>query len=57
MAFFVHGFAKSERENLRDDEVAALKAPPSQMLAYDDKAIAKAVASGAIAEVIYVKHV
>jgi len=57
VAFFVHGFAKSERENLRDDEVAALKAPASQMLAYDDKAIAKAVASGAIAEVIYVKHV
>ena len=52
VAFFVHGFAKSDRANLRDDEVVALKALASQMLAYNDKTIAKAVASGAIVEVI-----
>ncbi len=51
LAFFVHGFAKSDRENLRDDEVVALKALASQMLAYDDRTIAKAVASGTIVEV------
>jgi len=52
LAFFVHAFAKSDRANLRDDEVVALKALASQMLAHDDKTIAKAVASGAIVEVI-----
>jgi hypothetical protein len=52
LAFFVHGFAKSDRENLRDDEVVALKALASLMLAYDNKTIAKAVRSGAIVEVI-----
>src|ERR1700674_2688326 len=52
VGFFVHGFAKSDRANLRDDEVVALKALASQMLAYNDKTIAKAVASGAIVEVI-----
>jgi len=51
-AFFVHGFAKKENENIRKDELAALKKLASELLACDDKAIARAVASGTLVEVI-----
>lgn len=51
LAFFVHGFSKKDRDNIGDDELAALKLLASQMLSYDDKAIAKAVASGTLIEV------
>jgi hypothetical protein len=51
MAFFVHGFAKKDRDNIEDDELAALKLLASELLCYDDQAIAKAVASGTLIEV------
>jgi hypothetical protein len=51
-AFFVHGFAKKERDNIGKDELAALKKLASELLAYDDKAIARAVAYGTLTEVI-----
>jgi hypothetical protein len=35
-AFFVHGFAKSDRDNIRDDELAALKKLAGELLNYDD---------------------
>jgi hypothetical protein len=35
-AFFVHGFAKSDRDNLRDDEFAALRKLAGELLNYDD---------------------
>ena len=50
-AFFVHGFAKNEKENIGKDELVALKKLASELLAYDDKAIADAVASGTLTEV------
>jgi hypothetical protein len=50
-AVFVHGFAKSDRANVREDERSALKALAAEMLAYDDKTIAKVVASGTLSEV------
>jgi hypothetical protein len=50
-AFFVHGFAKSERANISEDELAALKELATEMLAYDEGEIAKAVASGPLIEV------
>jgi len=50
-AFFVYGFAKSERANITQDELVALKELASEMLAYDEKEIAKAVASGPLIEV------
>jgi hypothetical protein len=50
-AVFVHGFAKSDRANIREDERIALKALAAEMLAYDDKTIAKVVASGTLSEV------
>jgi hypothetical protein len=51
-AFFVHGFAKNEKDNFGQDELVALKKLAAALLAYDDKAIARVVASGTLAEVI-----
>ena len=51
LAFFVHGFAKKDQDNIQDDELAALKLLASEMLSYDDQAIAKAVESGTLIEV------
>ena len=49
--FFVHGFAKSERPNISQDELAALKELATEMLAYREWEITKAVASGPLTEV------
>jgi hypothetical protein len=51
LAFFVHGFAKKDRDNIAADELTALKLLASQMLSFDDQAIAKAVESGTLIEV------
>lgn len=51
LAFFVHGFAKKDQDNIEDNELAALKLLASQMLSYDDHAIASAVESGTLIEV------
>jgi len=51
-AVFVHGFAKNENDNIRKDELAARKKLASELLAYDDKAITRAIASGTLNEVI-----
>ena len=50
-AFFVYGFAKSERENISQDELVALKELESEMLAYGEHEIAGAIASGPLIEV------
>jgi hypothetical protein len=50
-AFFVHGFAKNEQDNIRDDELAAFKMLADELLAYDDEALATAVANGTLTEV------
>jgi hypothetical protein len=51
-AFFVHGFAKNEQDNIRDDELTAFKLLATEMLAYDDEALARATGSGTLIEVI-----
>jgi hypothetical protein len=51
-AFFVHGFAKNEQDNIRDDELAAFKLLAAQLQAYDDAALAKAIAAGVLMEVM-----
>ena len=51
-AFFVHGFAKNEQDNIRDDELAAFKLLAAEMLAYDDEALAKAIGNGTLTEVM-----
>jgi hypothetical protein len=50
-AFFVHGFAKNEQDNIRPAELLALKQLASELLSYNDEGIAKAIASGALTEV------
>jgi hypothetical protein len=50
-AFFVHGFARNEQDNLRDDELAAFKMLAVEMLAYHDAAIARAMGNGTLMEV------
>jgi hypothetical protein len=50
-AVFVHGFAKSERANISQDELAALKELASEMLVYEEAQITKAVESGTLIEV------
>ena len=51
LAVFVHGFAKNERDNIRDDELSALRRLVSELLAYDDKSLARTIASGTLMEV------
>jgi hypothetical protein len=50
-AIFVHGFAKSEVENIRPDELAALKKLAAKMLAYRREEMEMATASGTLMEV------
>ena len=50
-AFFVHGFAKSERANIRDDELAAFRMLAAQLLNYGDAALAEAIRNGVLIEV------
>ncbi len=50
-AFFVHGFAKSDQANIRDDELAAFKLLAAELLAYSDSAIVAALANGTLMEV------
>jgi hypothetical protein len=50
-AVFVHGFAKSDLENVRPDELAALKKLAAEILGFGPAQLARAVASGALLEV------
>ena len=51
-AFFVHGFAKNEQGNIRDDDLAAFKLLAAEMMAYDDDALARAIENGTLTEVM-----
>ena len=51
-AFFIDGFAKNERDNIRDDELQALKKLAGELLSYDDAALAKVLATEFFTEVI-----
>lgn len=50
-AFFVHGFAKNDRDNIGRDELVALKKLAAELLAYDDENITEVVASETLVEV------
>ena len=50
-AFFVYGFAKSGRENLRRNELGAFRLLAGEYLALDPSDLAAALAAGAIIEV------
>ena len=51
LAFFVYGFAKSDRANLRRDELATFRLLADEYLALDRDALAAAQAVGTIIEV------
>ena len=50
-AFFVHGFAKSDRENLRRKELGALRALADEVLGLDHPGLEAMLANGTISEV------
>ena len=50
-AVFAYGFAKSDRGNVRDDELTALRALAEELLGYDDEELARALEAGALIEV------
>ena len=49
--FFVDGFAKSDRDDIRRDELKAFRRLAGQMLTLDDKALAAAMRNGTIMEI------
>jgi hypothetical protein len=51
-AFFVHGFAKNERDNIDDGELAALRKLAEVMLAFNDTALCHALENNTLIEVI-----
>ena len=52
LAFFVYGFAKSDRSNIEAEELKAFRKLASVMLAYDEEALIVATDEGALTEVI-----
>ncbi|MEA2822155.1 MAG: hypothetical protein QOJ86_4159 [Bradyrhizobium sp.] len=50
---FLFGFAKSERDNIDDDELATLQDVGRQFLEATDTALTEALAKGALLEVMY----
>lgn len=51
LSFFVYGFAKSDRENLRPDELAAFRLLADRYLSLDEAGLRAALSAGAIIEV------
>lgn len=51
-SFFVFGFAKNQRGNIRPDELKAFKELAADLLAYDGEQLKKAVEAGALIEVV-----
>ena len=50
-SFFVHGFAKSDQENLRRNELRALRELANEMLRLDGPGLEAMLANGTISEV------
>ena len=50
--FFVYGFAKSGRDNLRRDELKAFRLLADGMLGMDEAGLRAALSNGTIAEVV-----
>ena len=50
-AFFVYGFPKSERANIRRDELGAFRKLADEILALDDLGLAAAMNNGTITEI------
>jgi hypothetical protein len=52
-AFFLHGFPKNDRANIRPDELADLKHAAAGLFAFSDTHIAERLAAGRLLEVNY----
>ena len=50
-AIFLYGFAKSERENIDDDELASLQDIAAGWLTANDAKLARAIADGFVQEI------
>ncbi len=50
-AFFVYGFAKNVRANIKKDELKALKLYAKTLLGYSDKELIQAISTGELIEV------
>lgn len=50
-AFFVEGFAKNERDNLREDELVALRMLGKELLRLNEALLAQALDAGKLEEV------
>ena len=50
-SFFVHGFAKSDRENLRRNELRALRELANEMFGLDEPGLEAMLANATISEV------
>ncbi|HEY6340440.1 MAG TPA: type II toxin-antitoxin system RelE/ParE family toxin [Bryobacteraceae bacterium] len=50
-AIVVHGFAKNEKDNVGKHELVALKRLAAELLAYDDRTLARVIALGVLVEV------
>ena len=51
MRFFVHGFAKNDRRNLRRAELGAVRVLAEEMLELNEAGLEAMLANGAISEV------
>lgn len=50
-AFFIYGFAKNVRANIKDDELKGLKAYANVLFGYNDKALKNTMDAGLLIEV------
>ncbi len=53
LSVFLYGFAKNERENIEEDELATLREIAAGWLGADDKGLRKAIEKGILQEVQY----
>lgn len=53
---FLYGFEKNERANIGRDELKALQEVAKELLEFDDRRIATAMAAGEIAEILDEDH-
>ena len=51
LAFFVYGFAKSERDNIRPDELKAFRRLASEMLRYGEAELSAAMKNRTLREI------
>ncbi|MGF1626913.1 MAG: type II toxin-antitoxin system RelE/ParE family toxin [Alphaproteobacteria bacterium] len=50
-AFFVYGFAKNARDNIRSDELKAFRRLADEMLSLDAKSLTAVIANGTVMEI------